>query len=59
MITEFVPTNEQLAEKLQDLIAKHNLLVQAVDQLSQSIEHINEMLFAQTGEIPPKSQFDS
>lgn len=47
-----IPTNEQLAYKLQDLIEKHNLLVQAVDQISQSIEHINEMLFASTGITP-------
>ena len=52
----YEPTPEELREKLEEIISKHNDLVLVVNSLVESLEAINQVIFAQ-GESPKK--FDS
>ncbi len=51
-------TIDQLKDKLDELIDKHNNLAEIVMDLSNAINLINENLFA-NGPVPDKSKFDS
>ncbi len=46
------PTVDQLAEKLNELIVRHNELAHAVDNLCQAVDTISATLLTQ--EEPPK-----